>query len=99
MQIKIVGEEDFCEVFSFLGVETFMVQDVASLLEILEAQAQSNSIILVSDSIYSLATERIEALKSKMRNSVIIDIPSPSSREKIEFDMRKVLYSISGVKF
>ena len=100
MKIVVVGEQDFCEVFSFLGIEGIAVDDSQTLIEVLrERLSEKDTLFLISEFLYSSVSKQVEELKSESREAIVIEIPSPRSKGEEKFDLRKMLFSISGVKF
>ncbi len=97
MQIKAVGEKDFCQVFSFMGAQTFVVKDPQEALSLVESHKHEESLVLISLLFYYPLRERFEELKTKSR-AVILEIPSPSQPSKEEFDPRRLLQTIIGMR-
>ncbi len=98
MEIKVVGEKEFCEVFEFLGVKTFYQDSPQEVLEFLKKQTKDKSLILISQKVCRDIQKEVQEIKLKARKTVILEIPSPSFKEEKEFEVKKILTLISGVK-
>ncbi|OQX86615.1 MAG: hypothetical protein B6D55_05660 [Candidatus Omnitrophica bacterium 4484_70.2] len=99
MRIVGVGEEEFCKIFKFLGADTFTSEDPKKILEYLYQQIKKDALILLSSKISTLIEEELKEIKTTEKGAVIMELPSPSVEEYEEFDAKKVLYSVLGMKF
>lgn len=98
MKILVLGEKEFCEVFSFMGVETLEVKTKNEIIPILEEKIYKDYLILVSYTFYKELKEEIEELKLKSSRAVILELPTLKGEVEEEFDVKKLLQVVSGVK-
>ncbi len=98
MEIKVVGEKEFCEVFEFLGIDVFCSESPQEVLKFLEKMSESECLVLLSQKIYKEIPNKVQEIKLKSKKAVILEVPSPHYREKQVFEVRKILSLISGVK-
>ncbi len=98
MKILALGEKEFCEVFSFMGVDTIIINDKEEVISLIDEYLDKDYLILVSYTFYREAKEKIEEAKLKSPRAVILELPSFSYRSEEEFDVKKMLQVLSGVK-
>ena len=99
MNILALGEEEFCDVFSFMGVETVVLKDKEEVMPLIDKHIDKDYLILVSYSFYKELKSSIEEAKLKSKKAVILELPGISQKaEGEEFDIRKLLQAVSGVK-
>jgi len=99
MRILALGEKEFCEVFSFMGVETVVIRDKEEVMPLINLYLDKDYLILVSYSFYKESKEGIEEAKLKSKKAVLLELPAPSGVvEEEEFDVKKLLQVVSVVK-
>ena len=98
MKILALGEKEFCEVFSFMGVDTVEINSKEEITSLIDEYLNKDYLILISYTFYREAKEKIEEAKLKSSRAVILELPSFSYRPEEEFDVKKMLQALSGVK-
>jgi len=98
MQILVLGEKEFCEVFSFMGVDTLEIKDKEEVVPILEKHLDKGYLLLLSYTFYEELKQDIEEMKIKSPKAVILELPSLSGEVEEEFDVKKLLQAVSGIK-
>jgi len=98
MKILVLGEKEFCEVFSFMGVDTLEIQDKQEVVSVLEKHLDKDYLILLSFTFYEELKQDIEDMKIKSPKAVILELPNLSGEAEEEFDVKKLLQAVSGVK-
>jgi len=98
MKILVLGEKEFCEVFSFMGVDTLEIENKQEVVPVLEKHLDKDYLLLLSHTFYDELKQDIEEMKIKSRRAVILELPSLSGKAEEEFDVKKLLQAVSGVK-
>lgn len=98
MKILVLGEKEFCEVFSFMGVDILEIKDKQEVLPALEKHLDKDYLLLISHTFYDELKQDIEEMKIKSRRAVILELPALSGEVEEEFDVKKLLQAVSGVK-
>jgi len=98
MKIIVLGEKDFCEVFSFMGVETLVLTNKEEVMPSVDKYIDKDYLILISYTFYKELRNSIEEVKLKSKRAVILELPSPSQKPEEEFDIKRMLQAVSGVK-
>jgi len=99
MKILVLGEKEFCQVFSFMGVETHEVSNKEEIMPLINSHIDKDYLILISYTFYKEFKAEIEEAKLKSKRAVILELPSfleETTREV--FDVKKLLQAVSGVK-
>jgi len=99
MKILVLGEKEFCEVFSFMGVETIEIVDKEEVMPLVNEHIDKDYLILISYAFYKELKSSIEEVKLKSKRAVILELPSISQESaEEEFDVKRLLQTVSGVK-
>ena len=98
MKILVLGEKEFCEVFSFMGVDTLEIKDKREVIPALEKHLDKDYLLLLSYTFYKELKQDIEEMKIKSPRAVILELPALSGEVEEEFDVKKLLQAVSGVK-
>ena len=98
MKILVLGEKEFCEVFSFMGVETLVLTNKEEVMPSVDKYIDKDYLILISYTFYKKLRNSIEEVKLKSKRAVILELPSPSQKPEEEFDIKRMLQTVSGVK-
>jgi len=98
MKILVLGEKEFCEVFSFMGVDTLEIEDKQEVVPVLEEHLDKDYLLLLSHTFYEELKQDIEEMKIKSRRAVILELPALSGESEEEFNVKKLLQAVSGVK-
>lgn len=98
MKALALGEKEFCEVFSFMGVDILEIKDKQQILPVLEKYLDKDYLILLSYTFYKEFKQDIEEMKIKAPKAVILELPALEGEVEEEFDIKKVLQTVSGVK-
>ena len=99
MKILVLGEKEFCEVFSFMGVETIEIVDKEEVMPLVNEHIDKDYLILISYAFYKELKSSIEEVKLKSKRAVILELPSISQESaEEEFDVKGLLQAVSGVK-
>jgi len=99
MKILVLGEKEFCEVFSFMGVETIEITDKEEVMPLVNKYVDKDYLMLISYTFYKELKSSIEEVKLKSKKAVILELPGISQKAaEEEFDVKKLLQAVSGVK-
>ncbi len=98
MKILVLGEKEFCEVFSFMGVDTLEIKDKQEVVPVLEKHLDKDYLLLLSYTFYKELKHDVEEMKIKSPRAVILELPALSGEVEEEFDVKKLLQAVSGVK-
>ena len=98
MRILVLGEKEFCEVFSFMGVDILEIKNKQEVVPVLEEHLDKDYLLLLSHTFYDELKQDIEEMKVKSRRAVILELPSLDGKSEEDFDVKKLLQAVSGVK-
>ena len=98
MKILVVGEREFCEVFSFMGVDTVEVKNKEEVVALVDEYLDRDYLILISYTFYKEAKDKVEEAKLKSPRAVILELPTFSQKTEEAFDVKRMLQTLSGVK-
>jgi len=99
MKILVLGEKEFCEVFSFMGVETLVLTNKEEVMPVVDEHMDKDYLILISYTFYKEFKDSIEEAKLKSPKAVILELPALSQETtQEEFDVKRLLQAVSGVK-
>lgn len=81
-----------------MGVDVFEIKDKGEVIPLLEKYLNKDYLLLLSYTFYKLLKEDIEEMKIKSPRAVILELPALEGEVEKEFDVKKLLQTISGVK-
>jgi len=77
---------------------TLEIKDKEEVVPILEKHLDKGYLLLISYTFYEELKQDIEEMKIKSPKAVILELPSLSGEVEEEFDVKKLLQAVSGIK-